>query len=169
MAGKEQGKYLPFDHPDVTDEQRAKRLKNREYANRRRAKMLPEERSAEDKKTRLAWQERRKAEGKTSYRPEKYHRLRDEVFEILGGAQCAECGCDVRELLEVNHIAADGAYERKSLGKQPLSLYQDIRAARADKIRYNVLCKVCNALHFVQTVRGVKGHRVIWDGASMPV
>jgi hypothetical protein len=169
MAGKELGKYLPFDHPDVTDEQRAKRLKSREYTARRRAKLTSEQRSVENKKTRQAWQARRAERGLTSYRPEKYRRLRDEVFEILGGARCIECGCDVRELLEVNHIEADGAHERKQLGKQPLSLYQDIRAARVDKMRYNVLCKVCNALHFVQTVRGIQGHRVVWDGAFRPV
>ncbi len=164
MPGKEQGKYLPFDHPDVTDEQRAKRLKSREYSRTRKARLTKEERYEQNKRIRQAWTKRRKATGLTTYRPEKYRRLRDEVFEVLGGARCAECGCDVREILEVNHVHLDGATERKIDGKQPLSLYQDIRAGRVDVTRYNILCKLCNFAHFVRLGKGVSGHRIVWEG-----
>ena len=46
--------------------------------------------------------------------------------------------------------------------RQNRQLYRDIAKGRVELSEYNVLCRVCNALHYIQAILGVKGHQVIW-------
>jgi len=104
-----------------------------------------------------------KAEGKPicSNRSGYLKSLRLKVFEILGGAMCSECGCDVYEILEINHKKGDGFNDRKT--RKTRQLIRDIIYNRTNIEDYNVLCKVCNIRHYVDIVRGIKGHKIIWD------
>ena len=79
----------------------------------------------------------------------------------MGGARCNNCGCDVFELLEVNHIKGAGRQELKS--KQSRQLYRDIINGQVEQRDYNVLCKVCNTLHYVEALMGVEGFQVKWN------
>lgn len=86
-----------------------------------------------------------------------------KVFEKLGGAKCAECGCDVFEILEVNHINGGGTKEAMEKGNKKIFL--DIIHDRVDISHYNVLCHVCNHKHYVEQLLGIKGHKVIWTSS----
>ena len=113
-----------------------------------------------------AYRQRLIAEGRLDrekqheYDKKAHRRLREKVFEVLGGAQCSNCGCDVFEILEVNHINGGGRQELKE--KQTRQLYREIIYGRVNADNYNVLCRICNALHYVETVIGIEGFRIKW-------
>lgn len=98
---------------------------------------------------------------------EQHKRVREKAMERLGGIRCFNCGCDDFSILEINHINGGG---RKALKiKQNRQLYRDIMNDKVNLSEYNVLCRVCNALHYVQEILGVSGHEVFWRGRIMVV
>ncbi len=114
----------------------------------------------------IVWRARRKEN--EDYNPEEerrkwreqHKRVRERAMERLGGKKCCNCGCDDFSVLEINHINGGG---RKALkGKQNRQLYRDIVNDKADLSEYNVLCRICNALHYVQEILRVSGHQVLW-------
>jgi hypothetical protein len=93
---------------------------------------------------------------------EQHRRVRENAMEVLGGKRCANCGCDEVSLLEINHINGGGRAIAKMRQRQNRQLYRDIAKGRVELSDYNVLCRVCNALHYIQVILGVKGHQVTW-------
>jgi hypothetical protein len=91
---------------------------------------------------------------------EQHQRVRESAIDKLGGRRCADCGCDEFGLLEINHINGGGRAAAKA--RQNRQLYRDIASGRVQLSDYNVLCRVCNALHYVRDILGVKGHKVVW-------
>jgi hypothetical protein len=91
---------------------------------------------------------------------EQHRRVRESAMNILGGQRCANCGCDEFRLLEINHLNGGGRASSKT--GQRRQLYHAIVKGKAELSDYNVLCRVCNALHYVQDILGVKGHQVKW-------
>ena len=89
--------------------------------------------------------------------------LRRKVIDLIGGPICAECGCDEFRILEINHIEGGGTREHKE--KRYKKMLCDIVYGRVDAKKYNVLCRVCNAAHYVSSLLGIPGHRVIWQHA----
>ena len=116
----------------------------------------------------IAYRERRKQS--SDYDPEEerskwraqHKRMREKAIGRLGGRRCADCGCDELTLLEINHIKGGGRAAAKV--RQNRQLYREIAGGRVELSDYNVLCRVCNALHYVRDILGVKGHKVIWLG-----
>ena len=114
----------------------------------------------------LAYRERRKQS--IDYNPEEERRkwreqhklVRERAMERLGGKQCVNCGCDEISILEINHINGGGRRALKI--KQNRQLYRDIMNDKVDLNEYNILCRVCNALHYVQEILEVKGHKILW-------
>jgi len=96
---------------------------------------------------------------------EQHKRVRERAIDILGGRRCAGCGCDEFSLLEINHIKGGGRAASKIT--QNRQLYRDIVRGKVELSDYNVLCRICNALHYVQDILGVKGHRVMWRRGLM--
>ena len=114
----------------------------------------------------VVWRERRKQspdydpeEERRKWR-EQHQRVREKAMERLGGKTCSNCGCDNFSVLEINHIHGGGRQALKTT--QNRQLYRAIMNDKVDLNEYNVLCRVCNALHYVQDVLGVRGHQVIW-------
>lgn len=115
------------------------------------------------------WRQRRKEgqqfdpeEDRRKWR-EQHKRVRESAMEKLGGKICSNCGCDQFSILEINHIFGGG---RKALKEtQNRQFYRAIVNDKVDLNEYNVLCRVCNALHYVNDVLGVKGHQVLWRGS----
>jgi hypothetical protein len=91
---------------------------------------------------------------------EQHRRIRERAIDILGGRRCAECGCDEFALLEVNHVNGGGRAASKT--RQNRQLYRDIVKGEVEISDYNVLCRICNALHYVREILGIKGHQVTW-------
>jgi len=89
------------------------------------------------------------------------HRLvRERAIDRLGGKRCSNCGCDEFTLLEINHVNGGGRVASKT--RQNRQLYRDIVNGKVELSEYNVLCRICNALHYVQDILGIKGHNVVW-------
>jgi len=117
----------------------------------------------------IAWRERQKTSA--DYDPERerrkwreqHHRVRERAMERLGGKICSNCGCDDFSVLEINHIYGGGRQSLKMT--QNRQLYREIMNDKVDLSAYNVLCRVCNALHYVQDVLGIRGHQVLWRGS----
>ena len=114
----------------------------------------------------IAWRKRRKES--ENYDPdaerrkwrEQHKRMREKAMERLGGKKCSNCGCDDFSILEINHINGGG---RKALKeKQNRQLYRDIVNDKISLSEYNVLCRICNALHYVKEILGVTRHQVLW-------
>jgi hypothetical protein len=116
-----------------------------------------------------SWRENRKS--RPEYDPdterrkwrEQHRKVRIAAMEKLGGMICANCGCDIDQILEINHIHGGGRQELK--GGQNRQLYRWILNDKVAADDYNVLCRVCNALHYVQDVLGHQGHAVMWRGS----
>jgi hypothetical protein len=98
--------------------------------------------------------------------PDKYrkqHRkyktkLKVKVFAQYGNA-CNGCGSTVQEILELNHLNGGGCQERKRIGRNGYGIY---RNALKEPSKYNLLCRICNALHYVSDILGIKGYKVTW-------
>ncbi|MCC6328007.1 MAG: hypothetical protein IT174_05805 [Acidobacteria bacterium] len=117
----------------------------------------------------IAWRKRRKEandynvdEQRRLWR-EQHQRVRERAMERLGGKRCANCGCTEFAILEINHILGGGRKELKLT--QNRQLYRSIVNDKVDLNEYNVLCRVCNALHYVQDILGIRGHDVVWRGS----
>ncbi len=116
-----------------------------------------------------AWRARRKAvegydqeEERRKWR-EQHQIVRRRAMEKLGGLNCCNCGCDQFPLLEINHLRGGGRQAMKAT--QNRKLYRLIANDKIDLDEYNVLCRVCNAMHYVQEILGIQGHTVIWRGS----
>jgi len=92
--------------------------------------------------------------------------LREKVraLELIGGARCVRCGCDDVRALEVNHK------ERTWTGKRPLAdvgtyLRFSILSGRVDRRKFNVLCRPCNNLDYLERrFPDLKGKlHVVWS------
>lgn len=117
----------------------------------------------------IEWRRRRKEsddynvdEERRKWR-EQHQRVRERAMERLGGKSCVNCKCDDFPILEINHIYGGGRASMKTT--QNRQLYRAIVNDKVDLSDYNVLCRVCNALHYVQDVLGIKGHQVVWRGS----
>lgn len=77
-----------------------------------------------------------------------------------GDLRCTNCHCDFYPILEINHKNGGGCQERK--GKSNNSLHRDIIAGRRPIEDLEVVCRVCNALHYVQLKHGSIPLRVCW-------
>lgn len=88
------------------------------------------------------------------------HRLRARVVELLGGAKCVNCGCDEDAILEINHINGGGNQELKA--RDLTMMFRDILMGRRDVSEFNVLCRPCNTLHYIQDIIGIQGFKITW-------
>lgn len=86
-------------------------------------------------------------------------KVRKKAMEYLGGCFCVNCGCYILDILEINHINLGGRQEHLQKG---LKLYRDIYLGRVPKENYNVLCRVCNAIHYVETKFNIQGFNLTW-------
>lgn len=89
---------------------------------------------------------------------ERYHSLRKQAMEKLGGLQCVECRCDVYDALEINHMNGNGYKERTYC---PTTFFLNIINEKLNLSTFNVLCRVCNASHYLR-LKGIEGHKVFW-------
>jgi hypothetical protein len=69
------------------------------------------------------------------------HRRRQELLDRHGG-KCVECGNDDPDILQVDHVFNDGAFERAQFPNRDEYTMHLIRYA--DSGRYKLLCANCN-------------------------
>lgn len=91
-------------------------------------------------------------------------RLREEVLLLVGGKnyKCENCGCDDKRLLEINHINGGGNKELQK-GKKSMRFYLSIARKQRKTNDLNILCKVCNALYYLEKKYGKTKHKIIYQ------
>jgi hypothetical protein len=91
-------------------------------------------------------------------------KVRLKVLEILGGAKCVYCGCDVYEALEINHKNGGGCAEAKT---RTTYIVNDILLGKRNKEDFEVVCRVCNAWHYISKRIGLNNWVISWiNGAE---
>ncbi len=105
-----------------------------------------------------------------TYQKEHYKKLklddRKKVFAIISKStepECVNCGCDDIRLLEVNHKNGGGGKEMGK-GRNATAFYRDIIALRRPTDDLEILCRVCNAKHYLESKYGKLPIIVMWKG-----
>jgi hypothetical protein len=90
---------------------------------------------------------------------ERTYRNRSRLLVGRGRLECVGCGCDKIELLEINHKNGGGGKEFKELGNK---FYRDIAKMERTVDDLELLCRPCNAVHYLQTKFGPLSFKVLW-------
>lgn len=79
-------------------------------------------------------------------------RTRLNALQIIANSKipkCVNCGCDFLPILEVNHKNGEGSKEYKKVGSA-IGLFRNIVKGVRPTDDLEVLCEVCNRLHYVK-------------------
>ena len=93
-----------------------------------------------------------------SYQKDRKAALRTVAQNIK--PRCVRCGCDDTRLLEINHRNGGG---RKDYARGR-HLYHEIKMGIRPIDDLEILCKPCNALHFLELKYGALPMKVSWNG-----
>ncbi len=94
-------------------------------------------------------------------------RTKQRAMEILGGAKCVYCGCNILDFLEINHKNPIGKKNKSpTVRRGGIGFWSLIVQGKVDTSNLEVTCKVCNTLHYLQHRYGETGHRIIWNPPS---
>lgn len=74
--------------------------------------------------------------------------------EIQDEVKCVRCGCDDFRLLEINHKNGGGRKELKEFQKYGRSVQELIRRGWRKTCDLELLCKPCNAIHYLEMKYG---------------
>jgi len=100
------------------------------------------------------------------HRNEQNRKERIKVLLLVGKMEikCVRCGCDNIPLLEINHINGGGLKEFEG-GKYAREFYRKIIRLERKVDDLEILCRVCNAWHYLELKTGKKQpFEVIWNG-----
>ena len=89
---------------------------------------------------------------------EYYKRLRLQALQKITGSEkplCNRCSCDFLPLLNINHKNGGGRRERTQYGNTR-EFYRVIVRGTRKLIDLEVLCRVCNAIHYANFKYGAK-------------
>ena len=80
---------------------------------------------------------------------------RIEILNVISGNNpvCVRCGCDDVRLLEINHKDGGGTQELRH-GKKVWRFLDDILKGRRKTDDLELLCRVCNAEHYLELKYG---------------
>jgi hypothetical protein len=89
-------------------------------------------------------------------------RYRQKVLEKVADGKklvCVRCGCDMIECLEINHINGGGAQEVKHKNRV---FYKNILDGSRPVTDLELLCRPCNAIHYLELKHGKLPFKIIW-------
>jgi hypothetical protein len=107
---------------------------------------------------------RKKNPGYATEHSRKYREIAVQVVSC-GRVACVRCGCDDKRLLEINHKNGGGGKEMRA-GKASHRFYIDIARLRRPVDDLELLCRVCNAAHYLELKFGTLPFRVVWEGGD---
>lgn len=87
---------------------------------------------------------------------------RKQAINKLGGPKCVECGCEVYELLQINHKDGSGNKDRKENGMVSGKFWRAIAKETRDISNLEVTCRLCNQKHYVEYILGYPGFTIIY-------
>lgn len=95
----------------------------------------------------------------------KHQQYRKDALSIVGNGEikCSRCGCNELSILEVNHLNGTGGLKRGDRHRAGLSLWRGICNGVLNKGDFNVLCKVCNIIHYVKMAYGIDNYEIKWQ------
>lgn len=95
------------------------------------------------------------------YATEHSRKYRAIAMSVIGGGKisCVRCGCDDERLIEINHKNGGGGLELK--GKSQ-SFYRDIARLKRPSDDLELLCRVCNAQHYLEMKYGELPFLIVW-------
>jgi hypothetical protein len=88
-------------------------------------------------------------------------RRRALVLVGRGAIVCVRCGCDRPELLEINH--KNGGGRKDLVGKW---FHRAIARLERETNDLELLCRPCNAIHYLEMKYGPLPLRVMWEGGQ---
>jgi hypothetical protein len=142
------------------------RLKTKEFYFENRDKRLLQ---------RQEWRQLNKDKDKASYRrwkkknPDSYgcswkkynaKRRKNVLLMVSDNLICERCGCDTIELLEINHKNGGGLKEVKRSNQK---FYTSILNGSRTTDDLNILCKMCNILHYIEMKYGKQPYILRWN------
>jgi len=77
----------------------------------------------------------------------------------VGEAKCIRCGCDELDFLEFNHINGGGCKEHRDSKNRPMM--DRILTNNRDIKDLEIVCRVCNALDFLERKNTLSAKRFI--------
>jgi hypothetical protein len=80
------------------------------------------------------------------------------MSRVSGEMKCFNCGCDDTRVLEIHHKNGDGKKDRDTY-----TFYKKILLGMRSVDDLELLCKLCNWAHFIQSKYGIKGYKIIFD------
>jgi hypothetical protein len=86
------------------------------------------------------------------------------MLRINSQLECVNCGCNDLRILEINHINGGGGKDYKKHKNKPELIYYAILRGERKTDDLNLLCRVCNALHYAE-LKGVRGFTVTYQKA----
>lgn len=92
---------------------------------------------------------------------ERRYRRRALLVVGNGNVACVRCGCDMPEIIEINHKNGGGGKELKKLGNKWNRMIAKLERDVSD---LELLCRPCNAIHYLESKHGPLPFRVIWEG-----
>lgn len=77
-----------------------------------------------------------------------YNNRKIKAMNLVGGAVCRNCGCDVLHALEFNHINGNGTQEYRDTNRKPI--VDRVLTSKRATDDLEILCRVCNALDYIE-------------------
>jgi hypothetical protein len=104
----------------------------------------------------------------------KYHaRQRERALGVIANGskiECINCHCADLRLLEINHKNGGGRHEfgdSNDRNKRALwRFYRDIISGKRSTDDLEITCRVCNALHYLQSKYGPLPFTIVWAGPA---
>lgn len=98
---------------------------------------------------------------KPGYATEISRSYRKIALRVISNGEvcCVRCGCDDERLLEINHKEGGGGKELKGASNK---FYREIARLKRSVDDLEILCRVCNAHHFLEIKFGLLPFVVEW-------
>jgi hypothetical protein len=93
-------------------------------------------------------------------RKQQTRELRNKVLNYLGG-KCVYCGCNIPEVLEINHKNGGGNKERVNGIYQNNNQHLKSILDGKRKNDFELTCKICNSWHYLVKIKGIPNRWVI--------
>ena len=99
------------------------------------------------------------------YQRSYYLKRKTQAFKIIQLlTQCVRCGCDDIRLLEINYKNGGGYIKQRTEVAQGSPLYHKIIKKQRKTDDLELLCRPCNAIHYLETKYAQKlPLNVVWS------
>jgi hypothetical protein len=122
-----------------------------------------EENKNKDKVSYYRWKKSHPEAYKKSWK-DYNHRRREKVLRCISTElKCVRCGCDMFEILEINHKNGGGHKETKYKINE---FHRKILSGERKTNDLEILCKPCNVIHYIELKYGVVPYEIIWQGLN---